>query len=454
MEIKATVRTDLLDALRDRLEKKVNKPARKLGLPEAVILRDGDPFTKPYATGTYESGEYYFNEITEEKAAKREAKDKPVIRFEFSPILLVAEEAKLAGYEFIATIEHTEAGNLLRVQPNHEDTLPAEYRTAGNVCDHCGFDRKRKDTYIVRNIDYDTYKQVGRSCIKDFLGHGDPEAIATYFDNLLQLWTDLDGGEYEEWDEGCGRPAPVELGTVSFLAVVAESITVNGWTSRGSAYDFGGVSTADIAWDWVSPFGDKSPSKLLKDYGFNTISEESVKLAKLAQFWAATREDLDTQDNDYLYNLKVACTLDSVTGRRAGIVASAITAYQRFLSTAAKDKAETERKTEADPVPVTDERVTVTGKILSTDWRNNGYGAQLKALIETPGGYRLWGTLPSKLVDDNPKVGDVIKFAAKIQASNDDKNFGFWSRPTKAEFISRSLFDTPEVEDNEEEVAA
>jgi len=448
MEIKVVVRTQLLDALKDRLEKKINKPARKLGLPEAVILRDGDPFTKPYAPGTYESGARYYNEITEEKAAIREGNDKPVVRFEFSPILLVAEEAKLAGFEFIATIEHTEAGNLLRVQPDHEETLPAEYRTAGNVCDHCGYDRKRKDTYIVRHIESDTFKQVGRSCIKDFLGHGDPEQIATYFDNLLRLWSDLAAGEYDEWDEGLGGShAEIEIGTVSFLAVVAESIQVNGWLSKGKAYDWGGNPTAHIAWDWCSPFGDKSSAKLLKDYGFDTISEESKKLAKLAHFWASTREGAEVNDSDYLYNLKVACTLDSVTGRRSGIVASAITAYQRFVSTAAKVEADEVRKADAEPVPITDERVTLTGKILSTKWVQGEYGSQFKGLLEAPEGFRLWGTIPSKL--DDVQIGDVIQFDAKITRSNDDKTFGFWNRPTKPAIIERAP-----VEDNEEEVAA
>ena len=88
---------------------------------------------------------------------------------------------KLEGWDFIGTIDHNrdDSGkvvNLLRNVPGK--SIPHKYHDVGTNCDHCGKNIYRKDTFIVEK-DGDT-KQVGRSCLKDFLGHKNPEQVAQY----------------------------------------------------------------------------------------------------------------------------------------------------------------------------------------------------------------------------------------------------------------------------------
>jgi hypothetical protein len=99
---------------------------------------------------------------------------------------------------------------------------------------------------------------------------------------------------------------------------------------------------------------------------------------------------------------------------------------------------EAERAKEAErasPVPVTEDRIEVTGEVLSTKWEAGfGYNSPdvLKVLIKHETGYKLWGTAPKKIATDLEK-GDTIKFMAKVEPSKDDPKFGFFKRPTKAE---------------------
>jgi hypothetical protein len=69
----------------------------------------------------------------------------------FFPVTIVAQTIKVAGWEFVATLQHEEGGTIVRAVPGAtiEGEL-ASFRNVGNVCNHCGFDRKRNDTFILR----------------------------------------------------------------------------------------------------------------------------------------------------------------------------------------------------------------------------------------------------------------------------------------------------------------
>lgn len=93
-------------------------------------------------------------------------------------VLDVEGEAKVNGWRFVATVEHTEAGNIIRAFDNTVE-IPERYRTSEAVCEHCNSKRRRKDTYLIVN-ESGEFKQVGKSCLKDFTNGLTAEAIAAY----------------------------------------------------------------------------------------------------------------------------------------------------------------------------------------------------------------------------------------------------------------------------------
>ncbi len=83
-------------------------------------------------------------------------------------------------------------------------------------------------------------------------------------------------------------------------------------------------------------------------------------------------------------------------------------------------------------VPVTEDRIQFEGKIINTKFQENQFGGTLKMLFEDMRGFRLWGSVPSKLLDK--ELNNLnIKFIATVSVSDTDLSFGFFKRPTKVE---------------------
>ena len=63
------------------------------------------------------------------------------------------------GYEFIANVEHTDAGNIINISPNSSvKSLPNEFRHAGATCDHCHTPRERNNTFVLKDTATQEFK--------------------------------------------------------------------------------------------------------------------------------------------------------------------------------------------------------------------------------------------------------------------------------------------------------
>ena len=148
----------------DRLEKKLKRISNKC---------------KAYGCDFhYEQTGEEFRELKDEKGNKHTA------RF----VLVEAEgTAIINDWEFIAELEHTENGNIITGVAGVE--VPERYYTSKPMCEHCNSKRFRKNTYIVRNKQTGEFKQVGKSCLKDFTHGMSAEAVTQYmslFDTLIE----------------------------------------------------------------------------------------------------------------------------------------------------------------------------------------------------------------------------------------------------------------------------
>jgi len=95
----------------------------------------------------------------------------------------------------------------------------------------------------------------------------------------------------------------------------------------------------------------------------------------------------------------------------------------------------------AEPEPeaeLREGRYQMTGTILSKRTEDGYYGVVTKMLVKLVDGNRVWGTVPSGLYDNmrRPERGDKISFAARVDRKRGESHFGFFSRPSKASYIS------------------
>jgi hypothetical protein len=308
----------------------------------------------------------------------------------FVPITVTGETPKLNGWQFVATLQHGEEGNILRVVPGFEESLPEEFRTSDpSRCDHCHINRYRVDTYVVYNDelgycdtvdDPNRWQQVGSSCLRDFLGHQNPHKYAE-----MATWMSLIREAADTLSErgGWGPNGPSMLLLQSALEWVAESVIRSGWVSRGKAREDNRLyATADRALDAMenAAKGRTCTWKTCRDYEkcevHFTPSDAAKKLAETAlewgREWAEAKYGKDNE-NDYAWNLHVALAGDSIDMRSFGIAASVIGVYQREMTRLAKERAAAENTT-SEWIGKVGDKLTLTLTVDAVKYLNSDFG--------------------------------------------------------------------------------
>lgn len=310
-------------------------------------------------------------------------------------VLVEAEgTAVINDWEFIASIEHTEKGNIIT---GVGVEVPERYYSSKPICEHCNSNRCRKNTYIVRNKTTGEFKQVGKSCLKDFTHGMSADAITHYislFDTLIQ-------GETPE--PGCYIQHYVN--TAEYLAYVAETIKHFGFARTSDAR----ISTTSRAIDFYdAAHGRLFPRKYMEDLrekmfeiGFNIESKSTVKLVADALAWVAEQDE----SSNYIHNLKTACSLEYISGNTFGLLASLFSAYNRGLEKAAKRKAVFDAESGSAYVGEVKDRITVKVKSVKcvTSWESNFGITHIYKIIGEDGNVYTWKT--GKFIDE--EVSDM-----------------------------------------------
>ncbi len=234
-------------------------------------------------------------------------------------IMVQGAPPRFEGWSLLATLTPIAlpegSVNLVKSVPGAGE-LPAKYRTSGAVCDHCDAVRGRKETFVVGRED-GTTKQVGRQCIRDFLGGDSPEHVAAMF----TFWTSVgEIGDEEGGGWGMGRRVD-SYSLVAYLALVVREVRAQGWLSRKAASEQGKQSSADAAWQRICP----SP---LSGRRAELADEDEVTMATSAVAWACAT----TEESDYMHNVRAVALSGSVDPSTMGIGASIWTAYERAMN--------------------------------------------------------------------------------------------------------------------------
>jgi hypothetical protein len=291
-----------LDGLRARLLA-LNKKALKLGVPPVLLTETGradEPYTVENAWG--ERITHYRTWVT---------------------VDLEGVAPKLAGWSFVATLDHaSEAGVILRTVPG--ETLPAAYREALPTCDHCRTVRKRHETFVVRH-ETGLLKHVGRDCLADFLGHKDPHALAAWA-SLLGAFATVASGAEEEGFFGGGY-ASTKFGVSYFTTVTVAMVERWGWLSRSKARETDGWATADRVVGWLYAKTEKGR----EHFKLTLTDAHAAEAAKVIEWARGLRAARGADLSDYEHNLVVVMEGEALDAKNAGIAASAVTAYRRAM---------------------------------------------------------------------------------------------------------------------------
>lgn len=246
--------------------------------------------------------------------------------------------AKYEGWSFVATIDDLgDAGVVVRCAPgapevDHSTITPG-------VCDHCHTTRARRHTYLVIHEDGRTM-QVGKSCMKDFLG-----------------WNTLPVFISEEDAEGsfCRLDQSSDYDLVDFMRVAFAAVEVYGYQNS-----YAKTPTRDVVDDVLS--GHHRNSKVHAE----ALSGHYLTNEQVVERLDEVRASLAVANTGFEANLRTVLACNFVSRREYGLAASATTVWHR-LQTKAAEKAAKEAVPTHDSVHLgtVGEPIEVSGTVIA-----------------------------------------------------------------------------------------
>ncbi len=283
---------------------KLAKRARKLGVIEPTWE------LKAVRTETHRV-ETKLNPITMESSRE--------VKVRVADIEIVHQAVKLADWDLLAKIDPIAGGTFtINVVPGNDELANQISRDLDPLkCDHCNTRRRRNATFIVRHQD-GTMKQVGRNCLKDFLGHVSPEHIAAMVSFMGEL---IKMGDSDDWGFGGMRFDP-RTDLVMLLEATAAVVRVFGWVPRSQAQF--STPTADTVTTLLIGRGDHA-DRLRREV---QVGDVDVERAEQVIGWV---RGMGEQNSVFLNNLRAIFTVDEVDPKNFGFACSAISAFMRHL---------------------------------------------------------------------------------------------------------------------------
>lgn len=281
------------------------------------------------------------------------------VRRVYTVTLESAGRPKINGYEFAAVISPVTdedgklIGNVMRRVPGFEGDIPTKFREATNYCDHCKTERRRLETFVIYGPNVKgakDYRQIGRNCLRNYLGLCDPDMLAAMAEILISADELAEMSEREGF--GGGRIME-RIPMDDVLTVAASAIRLYGWLSNKSAQEHGKTSTSGRVREWI--YGNVKTREAFEHKLIAT--DEDKALAANTYEWLQSLS-IHIQD-DYRYNLALLAQSVSVSSKNFGIAVSAINAYSKEKEFEIRRNARIESDSKSNFIGTVGERITL-----------------------------------------------------------------------------------------------
>lgn len=306
--------------------------------------------------------------------------------------------AIINDWKFIASVEHTENGNIIK-KCCYEVEVPKKYYTSEPVCEHCGSNRYRKNTYIVQNAQTGEFKKVGKSCLADFTNGMSAEHVAHY----ISLFDTLIEGEYIE--PGYRAKNYIEIG--ESLRYVAETTRHFGYVKtdgeRPTKYRAKDYYEADHG---MAGLLQEEFEREMREVSFDANSDYAKEISTKALEWVLSQET----NSEYMHNLKTVCSAIYVTFENFGILASLIPSYNRAIEREQRIEAERNADMKSEHIGKVGDRITIliSDYRVITSWETQYGITAIYKIIDESGNVFTWKT-SGGIVEGTKKISATIK---------------------------------------------
>ena len=306
---------------------------------------------------------------------------------------------QINGYKFLARVEFIgENENLIHHVPTNENVVvDAKFRTTKSFCEHCNKIRNRNDVFVIENEVTGEQKQVGRSCLHDYLGIDDPKVLIETFG----FWREISGIE----EEYLSYPDKF-FNVVDIIAFSLVSSRLYGFVSKRAAEERQTLSTSSTVYDALTNQSNSIAQEIR-----NNCSESDVETAQKV-IDSVMQSD---KSSDYLNNLRVLLNAKFVKSQHIALVASAVTVYNSAVPKITK-------QTTNEFFGNVGDKISIKATIESVKYVDSMYGASALVTFKD-GDNRTFITFNSgSTINWSEIKGTERQISATIKAHNEYNN--------------------------------
>ena len=306
------------------------------------------------------------------------------------------------GWRFLAAVDSLptsdgEANWVVRYAPGIAAGRVDRSHLRPGWCDHCKTERaNRRHTFIVEHTETAEVRQVGSTCIKDFLGWSTrPVFIAA---------PELDTDDFGAVNAGADVFTPR---TVVALALAATEVM--GWVSRSAAGAYGKMSTSDLVQQCL--IGRNEAARAAREevdpHLPAALNQAPTVISRLV-------EEFEGDTDDYRANLRAVLAAEVIEFRQIALACSAVAAI-KHLETAASADTEKPAQPEREWLGQIGDAVEITGTIL-TAMTVDGYAyGTTQRLIVIDAGPTLAKTYTAASWAYEVGSGDTVTITAQVK---------------------------------------
>lgn len=256
--------------------------------------------------------------------------DLPGITVECVPVTVKCK-IHYENWIVIAVLDHHEVGNVIHLvegewKPSAELALPSRFRTAKSFCEHCNTMRSRNKTVVIYNTQTKQFKQVGTTCLREYTGGIDAEAIAAFEEAIKSPEEFL----------GVSGSSRFFIETKDYLSAVVATMSLYGFMSKKKAAEINEEVRYNNNIKRVEATCTKAVHLMTNNEKPNEMSNKWHNIYKSKDTEAFVEDALEwiksyNEPNDFMENLRVICSGSHIKVSDVGFAACLMDLYKRHL---------------------------------------------------------------------------------------------------------------------------
>lgn len=287
---------------------------------------------------------------------------------EFLKVSVDGKSPVLDGWSFVGKREPIEGSTSVLTKTAPNTVVPAEFSDDHALkCDHCHKKNSRRIfTYLVQKEEQTL--EVGKTCLKDFIGHGDPEKLASYAESLFDISAFSNSLSDPDYMGGSGRV--VMTADLEYMVTLAAAqIRQHGFISSKRANEEQISSTSSYVHDHIFPpkYVDYSEVKIC----FNEQDEKNA-VAAIEFLKNHPKAGVD----EFWTNLSKIASLEYAPVKMLSYICVGVNFYLKSIVVPVGNFDQT-------PIASIEQKVEVTGEVLSSFAYDTAFGTKHIFTVKT-----------------------------------------------------------------------